>query len=173
MIDENYVSPEVLKEWFIKEPNKPFYKISVIEYYNKHGWLNYGNTTFEDRLESARRLAKDHYLGYERNLGSIDLEKPLVDGGNPYYISESELYHKDRFNKAMLSIKDLLIRDIIYKIIIQGHKLCKPSNKREIRVLNKIMRKLLCSGLDSLVEFYGGKKYNHHKITGFSKVRVI
>lgn len=174
MIDEEYVSPEVIREWFIKEPNKPYYKLSVIEYYEKHGWLNFGDSTFEDRLTSVFNLKKDHYLGYERNIGAIDLEKPIVDGGNPLYISESELYHRDRFNKAMKSIKDVLIRNIVYETIILGRKIrFGDSNKREIRVLNRCMRKLLCSGLDSLVEFYGGKQFTKHKVVGFSNVRVI
>lgn len=174
MIDENYVSPETLREWFIKEPNKPFYKMSVIEYYEKHGWLKFGNSTYEDRLRSVKILRKDHYLGYERTTGSIDLEKPIVDGGNPFYISESEYYHRDRFNKAMKSIKDVAIRDIVYNTVILGKRICLGySNKREIRTLNRCIRKLLCSGLDSLVEFYGGKQYIRHKVVGFSKVRII
>lgn len=174
MIDENYVSPEVIREWFIKEPNKPYYKLSVIEYYEKHGWLNFGNSTFEDRILSINELKKDHYLGYERNIGAIDLEKPIVDGGNSLFISESELYHRDRFNKAMLSITDLLVRDIVYKTVILGKKICvENSNFPNTRKINKVIRKLLCIGLDCLVEFYGGKKYLRHKVVGYSKVRII
>lgn len=174
MIDEEYVSPEVIREWFIKEPNKPYYKQSVLEYYQNHGWLNFGHTCWEDRKEVAEKLSKSHYLGFERGLGSIDFEKPIVDGGNPFYTSELELYHKDRYTKAMMSIPDILVRDLIYKIIIKRQKICLDhSNNSRINRINRVIRQLLCIGLDQLVEFYGGKQYSKRKVVGFSNVRVI
>ena len=173
MIDENYVKPEQLKGWFVKEKDKPYRRLTQLEYYQKHGWLNYGCTSFEDRKSAEKELYKDWKLG-TKGIKAIDLINPKVDGGHFMNISESQLHHLEKYLKAMKSIHNIYSRNIVRNFIIDNESVLLPLGQmHSIRILNLKIRQLLCDGLDDLVKHYGRYKPIKRQIVGFSKVKVI
>lgn len=173
MIDEDYVSPEFLREFFTKEKGKPYkFKESVLQKYYLNGCLG---KKAEDRLMAGELLFVDFVKSGIKKSGSIDTSKPKVDCSPYQNMTPSQYYHFDQLTKALKTIKETNICRLVFDVVLlEVDRHLKHANRDwTARQHNKEINRLLCSGLDNLIEFYGGKKNFRHKIVGFSWVKVI
>jgi hypothetical protein len=169
MLDENYVSPEELKEWFSKKPNEPYRKCSTLEFYYKKGWLNRGSVSADDRLRAGKILQSDFYISGLHQARAVDYEKPRVDGSGAGIQTDKQLFHLNRFNKALNRIKCSLACDVIMLIVVDDKDIRKHHSNHdwEARLYNQVIRKFLIMGLDDLVKFYTPKQ-KKIEINGYS-----
>lgn len=160
MLDENYVSPEELNEWFTKNPNEPYRKLNTLEYYYAKGWLNKGRVSADDRLRAGLILQQDFYISGLHQQRAVDYEKPRVDGGGSRVMSETQLFHLNRFNKAIAKIKNYKACKIVNLIVVLDRDIRKRGSncKWEARKSNLAIRNFLIMGLDDLVAFYTPKQ---------------
>lgn len=173
-MSEEYVTPEELKERFVRHKNGGLYYRTQLEVYQAHGWLNFGHSCWQDRKKAAEILATAHHIGFGEPIGAIDMSRPWVDGQGTHYVSEVAYYNQQCYQWAMKSIKNRLIRALIRVVLIEDRTILYPNSgkNRLIRKKNAFRRRLLCEGLDMLVNHYM-PEYKRVRITGFSKVRVI
>ena len=169
MLDENYVSPVELKEWFSKNPNEPYRKCSTLEFYYNKGWLNRGSVSADDRLRAGKILQSDFYISGLHQARAVDYEKPRVDGGGVQVLTDKQLFHQNRFNKALSRIKCSLACDVVNLIVVEDKDIRKhhANHDWEARKYNRVIRKFLIMGLDDLVEFYT-PKMRKIEINGYS-----
>ena len=169
MLDENYVSPEELKEWFTKNPNEPYRKKTTLEYYYAKGWLNKGRVPADDRLKAGLTLQRDFYMSGLYQKMAADYEKTRVDGGVRQIITDKMLFHRNRFNKALMRIKNSLACDVVMLIVVEDKDIRKPNrgNDWKARKSNLAIRNFLTIGLDDLVAFYTPKN-KKIEINGYS-----
>jgi hypothetical protein len=159
MLDENYVSPEELKEWFTKNPNEPYRKLNTLEYYYAKGWLNKGRVPADDRLKAGLTLQRDFYISGLCQEKAVDWEKPRVDGSGAGILTDIQLFHRNRFNKALRRIKNSLACDVVMLIVVDDKDIRKHNsgNDWNARKSNLAIRNFLIMGLDDLVKFYAPK----------------
>ena len=169
MLDENYVSPEELKEWFTKNPNEPYRKLNTLEYYYAKGWLNKGRVPADDRLKAGLTLQRDFYISGLYQEKAVDWEKPRVDGSGAGILTDIQLFHRNRFNKALRKIKNSLACDVVMLIVVDDKDIRKPNggNDWRARKSNQAIRNFLIMGLDDLVAFYTPKN-KKIEINGYS-----
>ena len=169
MLDENYVSPVELKEWFSKNPNEPYRKCSTLEFYYNKGWLNRGSVSADDRLRAGKILQSDFYISGLHQARAVDYEKPRVDGGGVQVLTDKQLFHQNRFNKALSRIKCSLACDVVMLIVVDDKDIRKhcSNNDWKARKSNLAIRNFLIMGLDDLVEFYTPKQ-KKIEINGYS-----
>lgn len=174
MLDENYVSPDELKEWFSKNPNEPYRKKTTLEFYYAKGWLKKGNITPEDRLRAGKTLQIDYIIAGLNQQKAIDLEKPRVDGRGAGILTDVQLFHLNRFNKAIASIKNNLACDVVNLIVVDDKDIRKhhANHDWQARKYNQVIRKFLIMGLDDLVEFYTPKQ-KKIGIVGYSNTEMF
>lgn len=167
--DEDYVSPEELKDWFVKKPNEPYRKLNTLEYYYTKGWLKKGNITPEDRLRAGKTLQVDYIISGLNQQKAIDLEKPRVDGRGSGILTDVQLFHLNRFNKAISKIKNSLAHDVVMLIVVDDKDIRKhhANNDWKARKSNLAIRNFLIMGLDDLVAFYTPKN-KKIEINGYS-----
>lgn len=160
MLDENYVSPDELKEWFSKKPNEPYRKLNTLEYYYAKGWLKKGNITPEDRLRAGKTLQVDYIIAGLNQQKAIDLEKPRVDGRGSGILTDVQLFHLNRFNKALSRIRCSLACDVVNLIVVEDKDIRKHNANHDwkARKSNIAIRNFLIMGLDDLVAFYTPKQ---------------
>lgn len=161
--DEDYITPEELKEWFVKNPNEPYRKKTTLEYYYAKGWLKKGHVTPEDRLRAGKILQSDYFISGLHQQRAVDYEKPRVDGGGSGIMTDRQLYHLNKFNKAIASIKNNLAHEVVNLIVVMDKDIRKhgSNNDWHTRKSNQAIRNFLIMGLDDLVAFYTPK---HKKI---------
>ena len=169
MLDENYVSPEELKEWFTKNPHEPYRKLNTLEYYYAKGWLNKGRVPADDRLKAGLNLQRDFYISGLHQEKATDYEKPRVDGSSSGILTDMQLFHRNRFNKALRGIKNSIACDVVMLIVVDDKDIRKPNggNDWKARKSNLAIRNFLIMGLDDLVDFYTPKT-KKKEITGYS-----
>ena len=173
MIDEEYVTPEVLRELFVKDKGKT-YRLKDIPLYKYYlnGCLGH---KAEDRLKIGVMLFSDFEKSGLRKSGIIDPSKPKVDCSFYQNMTPSQYFHLDRLNKALKTIKEMDICRLVFDVVLlEIDKHMKNANKDwKARKYNNELNKKLCSGLDNITEFYIGRRFIKHKIVGFSKARIM
>lgn len=159
MLDENYVSPQELKEWFSENPHEPYRKLNTLEYYYAKGWLRKGVITADDRLKAGLTLQRDFYISGLHQEKAVDLGRPRVDGCGSGMLTDVQLFHRNRFNKALRRIKNSLACDVVMLIVVDDKDIRKPNggNDWKARKSNLAIRNFLIMGLDDLVAFYAPK----------------
>lgn len=174
MLDENYVSPEELKEWFTKNPHEPYRKLNTLEYYYAKGWLNKGRVPADDRLKAGLNLQRDFYMSGLYQEKATDYEKPRVDGSGVGILTDMQLFHRNRFNKALIRIKNSLAHDVVNLIVVLDKDIRKhhANNDWKARKSNLAIRNFLIMGLDDLVAFYTPKQ-KKIVIVGYSNKGVF
>lgn len=173
-MNEEYVSPEELKEWFVKPQNEPYRKLNTLEFYFAKGYLNGGKKTQEDRLRAGRTLQTDYYMSGLHQEKAVDYEKPRVDGGGQQIITDIMLFHRNRFDRALRKIKSSRACDVVNLIVVEDRDIRKHNSNHdwEARKYNQVIRKFLIMGLDDLVEFYTPKQ-KKIGIVGYSNKGVF
>lgn len=174
MLDENYVSPEELKEWFTKNPHEPYRKLNTLEYYYAKGWLNKGRVPADDRLKAGLNLQRDFYISGLHQERATDYEKPRVDGSGAGILTDMQLFHRNRFNKALRGIKNSLACVVVSLIVVDDKDIRKHNsgNDWKARKSNLAIRNFLIMGLDDLVAFYTPKQ-KKIGIVGYSNKGVF
>lgn len=167
--DENYISPKELKEWFVKNPNEPYRKKSTIEFYYSRGFLKGGKNTEEDRLNAGLSLYGDYELSGLQQERAVDFAKPKVDGGGSGNLNDIQIFHRNRFNRAICKIKCSIALDVVNLVVLEDRDIRRngANNNWFARKSNLAIRKFLIMGLDDLVAFYTPKAKNKG-ITGYS-----
>jgi hypothetical protein len=167
--DEDYITPDELQEWFVKNPNEPYRKKTTLEYYYAKGWLKKGRVSPEDRLRAGKILQTDYYISGLLQQRAIDYEKPRVDGDSSGIMTETQLFHLNRFNKAIACIKNSLAHDVVDLIVVLDKDIRKPNKGNDwvARKSNIAIRNFLIMGLDDLVAFYTPKQ-KKIEINGYS-----
>lgn len=172
--DEEYISPDEVKERLVKSEHGAFYYRTMLEVYEARGWLNFGHSSWQDRKKAAEILATSHHIGFGEPIGATDMSRPWVDGHGTHYVSEVAYFNQQCYQKAISTLKNRLIRAIVRVVLIEDKTVLYPESGKDwrIRKKNKLRRRLLCEGLDELVAYYT-PELKRKGITGFSKVRVI
>ena len=172
--NEDYITPNELKDWFVKNPNEPYRKCSTLEFYYKKGWLNRGSVSADDRLRAGKILQSDFYISGLHQARAVDYEKPRVDGGSVGIQTDKQLFHLNRFNKALSRIKCSLACDVVNLIVVEDRDIRKHRSNHDwkARKYNQVIRKFLIMGLDDLVKFYT-PKIRKIGIVGYSNKGVF
>lgn len=131
-------------------------KPSVLEVYQKIGYLEYGNKRWssDDRVKVGNYIHDDYYLA-THGIQAIDYGKEKVDCFGFKFESEKVLEAKERFARAMKSIP-LEFRKIVFRVC------CEDQRIQEDKQLTRWNRKLylvtqaqlLSLGLDRLIRHY-------------------
>lgn len=171
---EEYTIPEELKERFTRSKEGTLYYKTILEVYQSHGWLNFGQTSWVDRKKAAEILATTHHIGFGEPIGAMDISKPMVDGGGTHYVSEVAYFNQQCYQWAMKSIRNRLARAIVRKVLIEDKTIlyAQSGENWRLRKKNEMRRQMLCEGLDNLVKHYM-PNYKPVGVVGYSKVRVI
>ena len=173
-MSEEYITPDEVKERFVRHKNGGLYYRTQLEVYQAHGWLNFGHSCWADRKKAAEILATSHHIGFGEPIGAINISKPFVDGHGTHYVSEVAYFNQQCYQYAMKAINNRLIRALIRVVLIEDRTILYQNSSKNWRLRKKNIarRKLLCEGLDMLVKHYM-PTYKRPTITGFSKVRVM
>lgn len=140
-------------------------RLSVLEIYQKIGYLEYGNKHWssDDRVTVGKRLHDDYYLA-THGIQAIDYGKERVDCFGIKPESDKVLEAKERFACAMKSMP-LEFRPIVIRVCCEDKLIAEPERltrwKRKLFLVTQAQ--LLSLGLDRLVQHYCKKMHNHKK----------
>lgn len=168
-MNEEYISPEYVRERLVKT-DKGLYFRTQLEVYQAHGWLNFGRSSWQDRKKAAEILATSHHIGFGEPIGAMDFRKPFVDGTGTHYVSEVAYFNQQCFQTAMSAIRNRFARALLRVVLIEDRTILRPDSgqNRRIRKKNELRRRLLCEGLDNLVQHYM-PEFKRVSINGYSK----
>lgn len=136
-------------------------RLSVLEIYEKIGYLNYGNRRWSasDRVSVGNRLHDDYYMA-THGVQAIDYGKEKVDCFGLKLESDKVLEAKERFARAMKSMP-LEFRRIVFRVCCENKNIAEPERltlwKRRIFLITQAQ--LLSLGLDRLVRHYLHKRH--------------
>lgn len=142
-------------------------RASVLEVYEKIGYLNYGNRkwTSSDRVSVGNRLHDDYYMA-THGMQAIDYSKEKVDCFGFSTENDKVLEAKERFARAMKSMP-LEFRRIVFRVCCEDKRIMEPERltrwNRKLYLVTQAQ--LLSLGLDRLVKHYlkSKKKYTNIK----------
>lgn len=137
-------------------------KLSVLEVYQKIGYLEYGNKrwTATDRVNVGKRIHDDYYMA-THGIQAIDYGKEKVDCFGLKLESDKVLEAKERFARAMKAMP-LEFRNIVFRVCCEDKRIVEPERltrwNRKLFLVTQAQ--LLSLGLDRLVKHY---LHNHKK----------
>lgn len=137
-------------------------KLSVLECYQKIGYLEYGNKrwTSDDRVSVGNRIHDDYYMA-THGIQAIDYSKEKVDCFGIKQESDKVLEAKERFARAMKSMP-LEFRKIVFRVCCEDKRIVEPEKltRWNRKLFLATQAQLLSLGLDRLVKHY---LHNHKK----------
>lgn len=145
---------------------KPKKLLCVLERYYENGYLDFKTTrryTALSRCSYGMRLAADFQIGGHGKVIATDCSKIRVDGGTQRKETDRQLYHQQRYNRAMASVPKEF-RAVIRHVCIEDKPIADNDNELILSARRRAEWNFsgkidLCRGLDRLIDFYDS--YEH------------
>ena len=150
------------KRGFVRGADGLWRKFNTLEKYAASGGLDKGKPCYSavDRLSAGLRLARDYYSARLENLSANDVSKVKVDGRGCFNRPDNVIDAENRYRRAVAAVP-LEFWPVVRLVCIEDRPIEENKNisRRQAQYEVYHAKRLLCFGLDRLIDFYLKQKF--------------